>query len=271
MVLSFAPIMLPRAHVMFLVLGFRVPSALLLLALCATSSPALGDDERQSLEHGRSAEYERERDPEPGRVGADEAPPDAESYGSRLPIPTIDAREVSPGERVLVRWRPIDPKVEEFELILSLDDGREWILRISPELEVEDSRHVWEVPNLAADKARVRIRARIDGRETWGPPSRAFRIAADSNRPPEPWLFWESAGRAIEAGDSRAAAGLAARAPEPVLRAGEPVSPVGPPVRALPPSRPLGSFSLPIARPHVPVARAEGLATLHARFRPLRE
>jgi hypothetical protein len=64
------------------------------------------------------------------------------------PVPTFDGQEVVAGQRVEIRWRPIGRDAEEFELVFSIDDGRHFDVRVSPELTGGVLRYVWRVPNL---------------------------------------------------------------------------------------------------------------------------
>lgn len=81
--------------------------------------------------------------------------------------------------------------VEEFEVLVSLDDGRTWPLRASRELPAGVRIVRWTVPNLAAASARLRLRYRLDGRETLGPASDAFGLDAGPG-PAEQRLFHEN-------------------------------------------------------------------------------
>jgi hypothetical protein len=100
------------------------------------------------------------------------------------------------GQSIEIEWAPVGAGPEELELLLSLDGGRTWRVRVSPELPGETVRYVWKVPNLAVADARVRLRVRVDGREIELPPSESFAIESDPDREPErrlvsegPW--WE--------------------------------------------------------------------------------
>lgn len=196
---------------------------------------------------------------------------DRDYFDPRLPVPVIGTVEMRAGDRVSVRWQPIEPTIKEFELILSLDGGRSWSLRISPELDPGKDRYVWEVPNLVADEARMRIRARFGGREVWGPEGRAFRMLPDPDRPREGWLFWEiprwdqgTMGGDVEAGFTGPAGGTS-------LHAGEPSVPVEPTVRILAPSTTLHRQPLPTVDAYQSGAAATRLTTLRERLRPMRE
>jgi hypothetical protein len=117
----------------------------------------------------------------------------AERSASRdadLPAPVVETRAMRAHEVVHVRWTPLDD-AEELELLLSLDGGRTYPVRVSPELEGDETGYHWRVPGLSAPAARIRIRARIGGREVNGPPSDAFAIVSDPDEAPE-WVFHES-------------------------------------------------------------------------------
>lgn len=158
------------------------------------------------------------------------------------PTPTIGRDEIASGESVVVRWSAIDD-VEEMELMLSVDGGRSFPLRVSPELEGRDRRYVWRVPHVGARDARLRLRARIRGREVDGPPSASFAITLDPTRPAHPWFFTTSAGWTVPQPRSLDRCGLAPPAPHwceggrcgPLARASERLS-IGSLSASLPPA-----------------------------------
>ena len=68
---------------------------------------------------------------------------------------------VSPGSTLEARWTlsPSDPRVgDEAELLLSLDGGRSFPLRVSREVLPESGRAVWRVPSLPSSHARLALR-----------------------------------------------------------------------------------------------------------------
>lgn len=68
---------------------------------------------------------------------------------------------VSPGATLEARWTlsPSDPRVgEEAELLLSLDGGHSFPLRVSREVMPESGRAVWRVPSLPSAHARLALR-----------------------------------------------------------------------------------------------------------------
>jgi hypothetical protein len=92
---------------------------------------------------------------------------------------------VAAGAIVTIEWGGVPGDAEELELLLSLDDGRRFPIRVSPELSGAARRFTWRVPNLPSANARLRLRWN-DGRgERESGPSAAFRIVAAPNRPPD--------------------------------------------------------------------------------------
>ena len=89
------------------------------------------------------------------------------------------------GSAVEVRWAIPDPGAEELELLLSVDDGRHYAVRVSPELDGRTDHFEWRVPRLSTARARLRLRMRIDGREVESEPSAAFVIEAPVGEPAE--------------------------------------------------------------------------------------
>src|SRR5215470_14742809 len=80
----------------------------------------------------------------PGGARAGEAP--------RLVMPGVAT--VRAGETVRIAWTEAGRAVDELELQLSLDNGRRFTLRISPELDARTGEFLWRVPNLASAEAR---------------------------------------------------------------------------------------------------------------------
>lgn len=92
----------------------------------------------------------------------------ADEHGPSLP-PVVRA-----GEAIELRWRVADTGIEELELEISVDGGP-W-RRISPELPGLTRRYVWRVPEMAADRVRIRLCVGTEHGERDLPPSEAFRI-----------------------------------------------------------------------------------------------
>lgn len=216
-------------------------------------------DETPESEYGDGGHSEAEHEERNDR-------PDAS-----IPVPVIDAgQEVRAGQSVVVRWKALGPDVEELELLLSIDGGWTYPLRISPELAGAENRYVWRVPNLSARDARIRIRARIDHREVSGFSSVSFSIVRNAALPPERWLFHES-GWWGHHHESREASGFATRGRPASLSVTEPMPQTHSPVRTFLPSPPARfqprSLTRPVGVPHV----AGHSSHFASRFTPLRE
>ncbi len=99
---------------------------------------------------------------------------------------------LAPGAIVEVRWPPSlcaphselgeGREIDEAEIVLSLDGGRTFPIRVTPELSPCASRFLWKVPALATAHARLALRAGADDRsetESIEILSAEFRILAD--------------------------------------------------------------------------------------------
>jgi hypothetical protein len=92
------------------------------------------------------------------------------------PVPAM----VHAGAVIELRWSDLPADAEELEILLSLDDGEHFAIRVSPELEAHERRFRWRVPNLPAERARLRVRVGDNhGHEWWLDPGDAFRIVED--------------------------------------------------------------------------------------------
>jgi hypothetical protein len=92
---------------------------------------------------------------------------------------------VQAGDVVEIRWNALPRGVDEMELVLSVDGGRHYPIRISAEISGRETSFFWRVPNLGAREARVRLRAHHQSRETESGPGCEFEIVADPTRPAE--------------------------------------------------------------------------------------
>jgi hypothetical protein len=84
-----------------------------------------------------------------------------------------------PGQVVEVRWTGTPWGVEEMELLLSVDGGRHFAVRITPDLDADLRSYWWRVPPLQSGNAHLAIRVNLDGREVLAGVGERFRIAAD--------------------------------------------------------------------------------------------
>lgn len=86
------------------------------------------------------------------------------------------------GQWADVTWSSLPPRVEEFEILLSIDDGATFVLRLTPQLDPALRSYRWRVPNLPSKRARLQLRVGIDHREIEGPLGSPFEIVAAPGR-----------------------------------------------------------------------------------------
>jgi hypothetical protein len=112
------------------------------------------------------------------------------------------------GESVSLRLGAAPRGVDECEVLLSLDDGRTFPVRVTRELEAGERELRWRVPNLPTLAARLRVRYRLEGREVEGPLGARFEILGEA-RSQETGVFHEGAGwEGWDAGGAPAPASL---------------------------------------------------------------
>jgi hypothetical protein len=103
-----------------------------------------------------------------------------------------------------VRWMrpfPTDENVREMELVLSLDGGRTFGVRVTGEVEPDVSELDWRVPSLATGNARLALRVGSGTRESERIVviSDEFEIQSEPDEPEEPVLQVEMERRTREA------------------------------------------------------------------------
>jgi hypothetical protein len=112
-----------------------------------------------------------------------------ETGGFRSPAA---GQRLLPGTVVEVDWScgPATGEADEMELVLSLDGGRTFPVRVSGKLEPSATRIGWRVPSLATLKARLALRAgeREEGSERIRIVSSEFEIRPDPSSPEEDLL-----------------------------------------------------------------------------------
>ena len=185
------------------------------------------------------------------------APRSGAATAVRLDVPGM----VSAGQVVELRWSALPGDADEAELVLSLDGGRSWPVRVSPELEAREGLYRWRVPDLPADRARLALRVGGAAGERLAALSREFRIAHVAGAPApelgfrEGWLWI-----GLDAPDGRRPPGIGGEAPRLEDAAdAAPCAPPAPPALVAPAS---GGRS-PITRASVappPRLRAAGSA-----------
>lgn len=90
------------------------------------------------------------------------------------------------GEMIEVRWTALPDAVNECELLLSLDGGRDFTVRLTPRLDRTTRELSWRVPNLPTRQARLRLRVGVAGREIESSMSSGFTIVGASTSPLAP-------------------------------------------------------------------------------------
>ncbi len=224
-------------------------SLLALLLLLATCVGSLHGPSRASASAGRVA-YSPPA-PGAGRAPALRAAPIAATFSAPTGV-------VRAGDVIELTWRLADGSVEELELELSVDGGP-W-RRVSPELPGLTRRFAWQVPAIAAERARLRLRVGTERAEYDLEPSAPFAIAMDPApvRPLAPDAEFDAPARSTF---RDTAPSLSARA------TGEPAD--APTRPALLEPRPMRLASAPAALVPTPVAPT-GPALRRPRFVPLR-
>jgi hypothetical protein len=93
------------------------------------------------------------------------------------------------GETVEIRWSGVPAGAEEIELLLSLDGGRHFSIRLSEELDADEGNFLWRVPNLVSEGASLAIRMGRGGHEIMSAGGPLFRIEHDGalGRPALAW------------------------------------------------------------------------------------
>jgi len=91
----------------------------------------------------------------------------ASAHGKDMFVSPSAGEALSPGAIVEVSWEPIcrvagTPQIDEAEIVLSLDGGRTFPMRVSPELKPCTSKYLWKVPALPTGQARLALRTGID-------------------------------------------------------------------------------------------------------------
>ena len=110
----------------------------------------------------------------------------AAAKSSPIPTPRLLASgSVHAGQVVEIRWDPLPPGVPEMELLLSVDGGRHYPIRITPGMSGLETRYLWKVPNLTVRSARIRLRANLATIETESEPGSEFSIVGDPDQPAE--------------------------------------------------------------------------------------
>ena len=107
---------------------------------------------------------------------------DTGAYAAKLISPRA-GQVLVPGQQVRVEWKTVLPHVDlswcELELYLSLDGGRSFSFRITPQLDPRATFFYWIVPNMPTNTAVLDIRFGCEGTypESYSPqPASTFAI-----------------------------------------------------------------------------------------------
>jgi hypothetical protein len=88
------------------------------------------------------------------------------SYSAKL-ISPVAGQVLFPGQQVRVEWKTLLPHVDyswcELELYLSVDGGRTFPFRITPQLDPRATFVYWNVPNMPTNSAVLDIRFGCEG------------------------------------------------------------------------------------------------------------
>jgi len=130
------------------------------------------------------------------------APPEFAAPGS--------GEHLEAGSLVEVTWslKGLAPQDEEMELLLSLDGGTTFPIRVTADLDPATRRILWRVPSLPSDRARLAIRSGAEGepdKETIRLVGPAFSILTTGTVPLEELFAIRSEWRTREALGSAAA------------------------------------------------------------------
>jgi hypothetical protein len=127
-----------------------------------------------------------------------------------LDVPAV----VTAGQTVVLRWSGLPADAEELELVLSLDGGASYHVRVSPELEGREREYRWRVPDLPTRHARLLLRFGGEEGERPGARSQEFRIVhVEGASRPEPGFHEGQFWTGLEPLEGPGAAGLAQDAP----------------------------------------------------------
>jgi|GEM_PF-6074830 len=97
-----------------------------------------------------------------------------------------------PGQSVSIVWSTLPDDADEFELLLVCESPIRQTIRLTDELDPSLGFYAWRVPNINCSRARIRIRAGIEGRgETTWALSPSFGIGWDPMGVPQSVTFRE--------------------------------------------------------------------------------
>lgn len=123
------------------------------------------------------------------------------------------------GDAVQIRWSGVPADAEEIELLLSVDGGRQFSLRLTDEIDSTSGSFLWRVPSLSTDTASLAIRMGVHGQEVLSAPGPLFRLSHGPSTPGA-LVRWKAGEIWMDARDpdqptprdTRSASGLSTRA-----------------------------------------------------------
>jgi hypothetical protein len=133
----------------------------------------------------------------PAGAAAIASPFRAPDHVAALSLPAIvfsqpaEGSSLQEGETVQIRWSGVPANAEEIELLLSVDGGQHFSLRLTDELDSSSGSFLWRVPSLLTDAASLAIRMGARGDEILSAPGPLFRLS-HSPSTPAVLLRWEA-------------------------------------------------------------------------------
>lgn len=110
------------------------------------------------------------------------------SPSARADRPSLRFLDAGPavvaGQRVTIAWEDVPADVDELELLLSVDGGKRYPIRLTRSMDPASGSVAWTVPSFATSDARLRLRFGRGGREEEGEPSAPFGIFVPPASPP---------------------------------------------------------------------------------------
>ena len=105
------------------------------------------------------------------------------------------------GDTIQIRWSGVPADAEEIELLLSVDGGEHFSLRLTDELDSSSGSFLWRVPSLLTDAASLAIRVGSHGEEIVSAPGPLFRLS-HSPSTPSVLLRWKAGEIWVDSRDS---------------------------------------------------------------------
>lgn len=140
---------------------------------------------------------------------------------------------VHPGDVIDLQWSVEGGDVDELEVVLAVDEGSRFTVRVTPELDASTHQWKWTVPDLPSAHARLAIRYGDEDEERISAPTPEFRIeprAKETSAPPVTRVWISRPGRSAGWWDEADAPPVSGADPE--LAGGETLAPCDAPARS---------------------------------------